>query len=233
MNWTKPSRAAAALAAVVFLAAGVLMLVTHTGSGPARPASPVVRPPSLAQPVPVTVPAIDVSGIRWADYQGYRLPVTSSDGPRDTGGGLASGFSDTPLGALLAAINIGARTAWQFGPAVFQPTIQWQVTGPYQSLMLSGDTDAYAAGAAQIPDIAARAVIVAWQYVSYTPADATVDIIAEGPGETSTTTLVATQIQAEWIGGDWRLVAPPGGDWGNSAAQVPSLNGYLTFPGQG
>jgi hypothetical protein len=72
----------------------------------------------------VPTPVVDVSGIRWVNYRGYRMPVTSSNGPRDTSGGLVSGFSDTPLGALLAAINIGALTAWQFGPAVFQPTRQ-------------------------------------------------------------------------------------------------------------
>jgi hypothetical protein len=29
------------------------------------------------------------------------------------------------------------------------------------------------------------------------------------------------------------VVAPPGGDWGNSAAELSSLAGYTVFPGQG
>jgi len=29
------------------------------------------------------------------------------------------------------------------------------------------------------------------------------------------------------------VVAPPGGDWGNSAAELSSLAGYTAFPGQG
>ncbi len=42
-----------------------------------------------------------------------------------------------------------------------------------------------------------------------------------------------TQIQVQWLAGDWRVVALPGGDWANDVTQVASLNGYLAFPGQG
>jgi hypothetical protein len=40
-------------------------------------------------------------------------------------------------------------------------------------------------------------------------------------------------MEAVWDGGDWKVVAPPGGDWGNSAAELSSLAGYTVFPGQG
>ena len=41
------------------------------------------------------------------------------------------------------------------------------------------------------------------------------------------------RVQVTWSGGDWRVVAPPGGDWGNAAAVLSSLSGYTVFPGQG
>ena len=53
------------------------------------------------------------------------------------------------------------------------------------------------------------------------------------PGSQGTTVQAATRVEAVWSGGDWRVVAPPGGDWGNAAAALPSLSGYTIFPGQG
>src|SRR6266404_8050346 len=83
-------------------------------AGAARPA----RPSGSA-----TAPAAGVAGLRWVGFHGIALPVSPQDGPRDTRGGLAAGFTDTPTGALLAAINIGVRTAAQWGPAIYAPTI--------------------------------------------------------------------------------------------------------------
>jgi hypothetical protein len=225
--------AAAALAAMAILMGIVATVIPHHGhsQGSTSQPSPAAVPPTALPSAPAT-PTVDVSGLRWVNYHGYRLPVCAQAGPRDTGGGLASGFADTPLGALVAIINIGARTAWQFGPGIFQPTIQSQVTGPYAGQMLSADLDAYAARATQIPDIRAYASIVAYQWAGYTPSDTTVDLVAAGLGADGTTVYVATQIQAEWGAGDWRVMAPPGGDWANSATQIGSLNGYLAFPGQ-
>ena len=227
-------RAALTLTATAAVITGIgLAVIPHQGrthSATVRPSAAL--PSESAAPGTPVVPIVDVSGLTWVNFHGYGLPVSAQAGPHDTAGGLASGYADTPLGALLAAVNIGARTSWQLGPEIFQPTIQGQVTGPYQDQMLSADLDTYSADAAQIPDIRAYASIAAYQWVGYTPADATVDLVAEGPGGDGTTVYVATQIEAEWVNGDWRVVAPPGGDWGNSAVQIPSLNGYLTFPGQ-
>lgn len=215
--------------AVLGLLAGILALVLPHGTPRTDP-----RPsPAASGPVTPVTPAVDLSGVRWAGFHGYRLPVSAQAGPRATAGNLASGFADTPLGALLAVINIAARTAWQFGPAVFGPTIQDQVTGPYQAQMLSEDQDSYATDATEIPSIGARSVIAGYQWAGYTPADATVDIAEAGPvGDRGATEYVATQVQAQWLNGDWRVVAPPGGDWGNSAVQIPSLGNYIAFPGQ-
>ena len=90
-----------------------------------------------------TVPAIDPAGLRWADFHGISLPVSAQHGPRDMRGGLASGFTDTPSGALLAAINIGVRTAAPWGPAIYAPTISRQVTGPDQATLLHDQAAAY------------------------------------------------------------------------------------------
>ena len=59
------------------------------------------------------------------------------------------------------------------------------------------------------------------------------DIVTAGPGSGGTTVLAATRIEVIWGGGDWRVVAPPGGDWGNSATAISSLTGYTIFPSEG
>jgi hypothetical protein len=84
-----------------------------------------------------------------------------------------------------------------------------------------------------VPVARAYAVEEAFRFDGYTADDATVDIVSAGPGDNGTTVRAATRIEVEWLSGDWRVVAPPGGDWGNSAIPVTSLSGYTTFPGQG
>lgn len=222
-----------ATVAAVALIAGVIAAAVSRG-GPARPAP--VPSPSTSSPVPVTgapvtTPVTAVAGLRWVHDDGYLLPESAQAGPRHMSGGLASGFADTPLGALVAMINIAARTAWEFGPAVFQPTIDSQVTGPYANQMLSLDLDAYGTGSAQVSG-QSYARITGYQWAGYTPSDATADLVEAGPADDGTTIYAAIQIQAQWQDGDWRVVAPVGGDWANSATQVGSLNGYLIFPGQ-
>ena len=179
----KTTRLLAAVPAAAGLLTGIVIAVLphshgHNGGGEPAATMPVVNP---------TSPTVDLTQFRWESFRGYRLPTSAQDGPRDTSGGLAAGYTDTPSGALLAIINIGARTAWQFGPAVVQPTIQGQVTGPYQADMLTADQDAYASGASQIPGIQVYAVIPAYRWVGYTPSDATVDLVASASGDDGTT----------------------------------------------
>ena len=226
-------RITATVAAAIVLGMVIADVVTSWPSGaPVRPESPVAgTKPGTGEIVPV-VPDIDLAGLRWVNYHGYELPVSAQAGPRDTSGGLASGYADSPLGALLAAVNIGTRTSWQFGPQVFQPTIEDQVTGFYQADMQSADAGAYDQGGAQVPAVQAYARQVAFAYEGYTPADATVDVVTGAVGAGGAAVYVATRIQVEWLNDDWRVVAPPGGDWGNSAAQVTSPAGYVAFAGQ-
>ena len=70
----------------------------------------------------------------------------------------------------------------------------------------------------------------AQEAAAYAPASATVDIVSEGPGAGGGTVLAVTRIQVTWLSGDWRVVAPPGGNWASSATTASSLTGYTTFP---
>ena len=120
-------------------------------------------------------PHVDLAGLRWSDYHGVELPSSPAAGPRDTSGGLASGFADTPLGALLAALNIGVRANAQWGPAIFGPTIRDQVTGPDAAALLASCQSGYdqASQAAHItggqPLGDAYVTEEAFRWVAYTP----------------------------------------------------------------
>jgi hypothetical protein len=235
-------RAITAAAAVIALAAASLgALLARDGHGSGGPAQE--RRPALPARAPATdatgLPQVSLAGLRWSDYHGVRLPSSPTAGPRDASGGLASGYADTPLGALLAALNIAVRANAQWGPGIFGPTIRDQVTGPAAAALLADCQSAYsqASQAARIsrgePLGDAFVTEEAFRWVDWTPADATVYLVSAGPGSQGATIRASTRVQVVWSGGDWRVVAPPGGDWGNAAARLTSLAGYTVFPGQG
>jgi len=176
-------------------------------------------------------------GLTWISFYGMQLPVSTSAGPHETRRGLASGFTETPQGALLAAINIGVRTAAQWGAAIFGPTITRQVTGPDAAALLQAEETAYAQlrAAARVrpgqPAGRGYAAETGYRFVAYTPAAATVDVVTAGPAANGSTVLASTRIEVLWLGGDWRVVAPPGGNWANAAIAISSVTGYAIFPG--
>ena len=46
------------------------------------------------------------------------------------------------------------------------------------------------------------------------------------PGASGSLVLVMTRLHVVWLHGDWRLYAPPDGDWANAATAIASLAGY-------
>jgi hypothetical protein len=183
--------------------------------------------------------SIATASLSWTDFHGIELPVSAHDGPHYMHNGLAWGFTDTPSGALLAAVNIAVRTAALWGPAIYQPTIRRQVTGPDATALLAADASSYAAMAAAShvrpgrPAGRGYAAEAGFRFLAYTPSGATVDVATEGPGTGNSTVLVATRIQVVWRHGDWRVVAPPDGNWARAATVISSLTGYTVFANQG
>ena len=226
---------AGAAAALAFARGGTARDGVAPDTGPAAPpsvqASGTQAPPQL--------PQVSLAGLRWSDFHGIELPSSSSAGPHDTAGGLASGFADSPLGALLAAENIAVRANAQWGPGIFTPTIRAQVTGPDTAALLSGCQASYdqASQAAHVtggtPLGNAYVAEEAFRWVAYSPVDAIVDLVSAAPGSQGATVQASVRVEVTWSGGDWRVVAPPGGDWGNAAARLSSLSGYTVFPVQG
>jgi hypothetical protein len=230
----------AAVVVIAVLGAWLALAVTsgrgakNPGPGGRSPAPPAV--PGTSGP---RFPGTGLGGLRWSSYHGVQLPSSPAAGPHHTANGLAWGFADTPLGALLAALDIAVRANAQWGPGIFVPTIGDQVTGPGAAALLASCQADYGQ-ASQDAHITAgqplgNAYVTeeAFRWLSWTPAQATVDLVSAGPGSQGVTIRASTRVQVIWRSGDWRVVAPPGGDWGNAAARLSSLAGYTTFPGQG
>ena len=223
---------------IVVAGAGLAMALTSRGASSPRPGrSPAApaRQAAAGRSFPASAwPGCGGTAITGSSCRPRPRPVRAT--PAD---GLASGFADTPLGALLAALNIAVRANAQWGPDVFVPTIQDQVTGPDAAALLASCQAGYgqASQAAHItggqPLGNAYVTEEAFRWVAWTPADATVDLVSAGPGSQGVTVRASTRVEVVWQGGDWRVVAPPGGDWGNAAARLSSLGGYTIFPGQG
>jgi hypothetical protein len=230
------------------LAAAVAVLaVLATALGVTRhaPAARTGTPAPAARAAPAAItggppgPQAGLAGLQWTGYHGVRLPSSPVAGPRDTAGGLASGFADTPLGALLAVVNIAVRANAQWGPGVFVPVIRGQVAGPDAAALLAACQASYdqAAQAAGITGGAplgpAYATEQAFRWVAWSPLAATIDLVTAGPGSGGLTVRAVTRVQAAWDGADWKVIAPPGGDWATAASPLASLAGYTIFPGQG
>ena len=114
--------------------------------------------------------------MRWSGFYGVELPVSAQAGPYDTSGGIAAGFAHTPLGALLAAVNIGVRANAHWGPRIFTTVIRRQVTGPDAAALLASCQAAYdqAAQSGQVaggqPLGTVHVTEQAFRWITYTPA---------------------------------------------------------------
>jgi hypothetical protein len=235
----------AAAVAAVFLCAGLAFALTSRPPSPPNPAVTATAPASPAgaaspggQSQP-RVPWMSLASVLWSSFYGVELPVSTQAGPFITSEGIASGFAHTPLGALLAAVNIGVRANAQWGPRIFTEVIRRQVTGPDAAALLAACQSAYdqAAQAGQVaggqPLGPVHVTEQGFRWITYTPAAAILDLAVAGPGDSGATVRASVQMEVVWDGGDWKAVAPPGGDWGNSAAELSSLAGYTAFPGRG
>ena len=229
-----------AVAAVAFVAASHGHGHARGRVAPSRPVAPPAPAPASSGPA---LPRVALSDLGWIDYHGVRLPVSSQDGPHDQRNDLAAGFSDTPRGALLAALHIGIRANPQWGAKVFGPTIAHQVIGPDAASLLANchtyyDQARNAPGQPAVRDGQplgpAYATEEGFRWQAYTPTEATIDVLTAAPGPNAGTTVRAsTRLQLQWRAGDWRLVAPPGGNWGSSAAVVTDTSSYTLFPSRG
>ncbi|MCZ4645117.1 hypothetical protein [Rhodococcus erythropolis] len=192
------------------LAATVLALSAGCGSD-----SATTEPDSA--PLDTTSAPKDVS---WESYNGVRLPRSLRDGPTNSDV-PPSGYSQTPQGAVLAAIRGQAYLA-------LTPDANWGqmvsvVTAPGPGRDEFAANRALVSVTGSVPAEQAPKFI-AFKVTDYTPGDsatAAVDVVQEIG---SPPARFVYPVALEWIG-DWRLVLPTAAE-NIDAREVSTLDGY-------
>lgn len=233
----------ALIAVVAALAAAAAAAMMPRREGPAS--HPATLPPGPHQTASgPTVTAASASplpaDVRWAAVAGVQLPYSDSAGPRVTAAGRASGFSHDQTGVVFAAMHLVVRTSPRVGPQVFTPTVREQVYGPdRQALAEQIDADyADARDRQQVPYgqplAPAFAVMSGYRVDFFDGSAATVRLLMRLPGPHGDPAYVASTLQLSFLDGDWRLMAPPRGDWAAVRLEVPASAAadYTPLPGR-
>jgi hypothetical protein len=222
--------------AIVVILAVVVTVVSSGGSGPrATPPTAATRSAvgasPRAQPGPgacslhdadQAVPAAAPAGVQWEIYDTVALPFSATAGPQVVTGDVARCYAHTPTGALLAAVQIAVRyvlaASWRMVLA------EQVVPGPGASV--------YASQRAMEPDVNTTqsgqyGQIAGFQFVTYSPGLAVMQIVSRLPGGTLQVTTMTTQ----WSGTDWRLVLHDDGTPGGNVQQLGGMDGFVAWGG--
>ena len=249
--WTRPGFVLAGLVVVLALACGLYLAVrggshhaaASAAAGPATTALPMTRSPvgrstsntkragtnCSVSPGPQAVPQVAPANITWQLWRGVALPWSTSAGPAIVHGDIATCFAHSPLGALLAAVQLPYRVGYspQWLAAVDTLTVpnagrQALIRQVRASIATQGTGFLYApTPESQIQQVAA------FQVVSYDGETAVIDLVERN--ESGTTGVAPFTVQ--WLDGDWRLVLEPTGALSGPAQPVSSTVGYIAWGG--
>lgn len=226
-------------AAIAIVAAIAVFLIARPGDaptaqatspGPARTATAAPTSSGSPQQASPDSPAIALptaapGGVTWRLIGQVAVPFSSTDGPQRVTDTSASGFARTPVGALVAAVQISTRAGYSAGQPSWEATIRDQ-------FVASADRDALlailrdAAEAGQQPAAAGELSQVAgFRYLSYTSDTAVIGLVRRTPqGSYAMTTLTVS-----WQSGDWRLMAPAAGQWPSATSVLSNLVGVIPW----
>jgi hypothetical protein len=222
---TRRRRARLTLAALAGAVAVVLAIVTAGMLTLAR------TPESDASPVaPASTTSDDGPDVTWEEVAGVALPTSRLHGPRITSRGRAAGFSRSEHGAAFAAVHVLIRTSAASGPRVFEPVLASQVVGTHAAAMKTSVANEYEQLRAQYgvsegaPIPGGDAQVQGYRITTYDAGArrAWVDVVLASSQLGSPTSVVDFTVELRWAGGDWRVVAPPDGDWSSRATLLGS-----------
>jgi len=168
-----------------------------------------------------TVPTSPPSGVNWTLTGGFAVPSSAADGPKLHGAaGVGYCYSHTPLGALLAASNLGQGNG---SPQEIQDSL----------LKVSVVPNQYSAQAAAMPapprSNATGLQLAGFRIISYSSDQASIALALSAPGRTDQYPQLTVAMQ--WYEGDWRAVPQPGPSVVVTAAAAQSLAGFVPWAG--
>jgi hypothetical protein len=160
------------------------------------------------------------AGLRFQDVGGLTLPFSPVDGPLRVNGPIAAGYSHTPQGAVIAAMQLAQRIA--FGPD-YRQVVGEQVTGDpsVKATIINYRATHPQDNPAQLA--AELAPPVGFRVETYTPDRATV-VLLNHPGSNAGG-FVAGRGAVVWSDGDWKVPV----DSPTTSSPVTDTTGYTLF----
>jgi hypothetical protein len=196
---------------------------TPSSSSRSRPAPTVQRHACHLSDTSQQVPDVAPAGITWSLWNGVALPSSQSAGPGQIHGAVARCYAHTPLGALLASVQISYRLV--VGPEWKAVAEQQLVPGPGRTHLIQLVTKAERTAGSSQPG-GTYSQVAAFNFVTYTPAVAVIDVVFR----TDSGSMAETPITVQWSGGDWKLLLPGSGT-GPPPQPVSSIVGYVMWQG--
>ncbi|MFC9999618.1 hypothetical protein [Nocardia sp. NPDC127526] len=169
-----------------------------------------------------TTPAPDPSrppaAVRWESWQGVVLPISATDGPAETSTDAASGYSHTPQGAGLAAIQHTVRIS-------IAPDGRWPLVA-YTVLVSNAGKDEFVLSRSQYSitgpaDPQYVPTILGYKITSYGDDRSEITVYSRYPDDS----LSANSAVVVWQYGDWRLELP------DPAAKIAVVTAIPELPG--
>ena len=229
-----PGTVAAGVVAVVILLGAGAVALTGGDSSPASPApGPVTAtaaaPDSTATTGPVRPgtdatdagPLLVAPEVDWQLFAGVPLPYSSSAGPLAVDGPVYSGYERSQTGALIAAVQLGARY-------LVTPGDGWREVLGRQVLPGAG-RDVFARNRETVTEDDPPGTYgqpAGFRFVAYTPDVAAIQLVSRFP---TTGTLQVVTVTVKWVGGDWRLELQPDGGSSPTAQAVSDLDGFVVW----
>ena len=209
MTVSRTLRIAATAATVLALAA------CGSGSDAAPNTSAATPAPDLR-----TAPA----ELAWREVAGVSVPTSPVDGP-DTGTSVnRSGYTQTPQGAVLAAIN--GQTALAVADDRAWPEVVNTVPAP------GPGRDEFAAARAAVTVSGSVPADAAPKFVGFEVTEYSNDPLSAAVSVAQTigtgTELFSYPVALQWISGDWRIVLPTSEE-NIDAVEIDNLDGYTTL----
>lgn len=219
------------LLAGVFLGLVILagLVVALFGGGHGTHQSPAAALPRPAAPAPPesqldqTIPTSPPADVQWQLYQRVALPYSATAGPHIIDGAVARGYAHTPTGALIAAIQIGARALLSGGGSWRQVAEQQIMPGPGRDRFIQLRSQVTTDGS---PD-PRLGQIAGFRFVTYTPETAVIQLatkFSDGDMQVTTGTV-------QWSDGDWKQVRQPDGSTSPTVQAISDLTGLVPWSG--
>jgi hypothetical protein len=230
-------RRASLIAALVVVAVAILALAvvgvtslvrtdpapTATASTP--PAAPTSPTGSAGCPTDTATVLAAAPVVTWQALGQMTLPTGGSAfGPCRVTAITAAGYARTPGGALVAAVQIFARSTTSAPVDVAVATVQQQfvANGDRDLLLTSARTSPRASLS---PERIAR--VAAYQIGTFSPDAVSLSVAYRAdamPGQ-----YVVMRLVLQWVDGDWRMVPPIAGSWSGAGQTLAQLPGFTAW----